>query len=270
MIDDPFPEDWRDLQTGVCRLFREVGLTAAIEVPLKTPRGTVKVDVHAVDEGSVDNIQYIVECKNWASPIPQSVVHSFTTMMHETAANIGFIVSQHGLQSGAREYTEHTNILGLTYLELQQRYFQPWWEGYFSIALGDAGDDLLQYVEPFNSHREHIAEAELNEAGYAHFRSLVSKYQVPAMFTSMHNMGRFVNLRTTAMKTPALMRPESLEELRRSYSSIAPGFQTEATTFGGFLQDMVQYLREVTGQFHELFGRNIFEETPTISGSPRG
>ena len=94
------------------------------------------MDVHAVDERSVDRIQYIVECKNWGSPIPQSIVHSFTTVMHETGANIGFIVSKHGLQSGALNYTQNTNIRGLTYLELQQRYFQAWWEGHFCIALG--------------------------------------------------------------------------------------------------------------------------------------
>ena len=41
MIDDPYPESWQDLQTGVKRLFRNVGLAADVEVDLQTPRGTV-------------------------------------------------------------------------------------------------------------------------------------------------------------------------------------------------------------------------------------
>jgi len=127
MIDDPYPRDWRELQAGVCRLFNDIGLTAVTEKQLTTPRGVVEVDVYAVDEASVDRIQYIVECKNWKEAIPKTVVHAFITVMHETGANLGFIVSQKGLQSGAVAYTDSTNIVGLTYLELQQRYMRAWW-----------------------------------------------------------------------------------------------------------------------------------------------
>ena len=114
MIDDPLPKDWRELQAGVCRLFSEIGLTAEVEASLKTPRGTITVDVFAVDNQSVDKIKYIVECKNWDATIPQTIVHAFTTVMHETGANLGFIVSKYGLQSGATMYAGYTNIQGLT------------------------------------------------------------------------------------------------------------------------------------------------------------
>lgn len=49
MIDDPYPERWQDLQSGVRRLFRNLGLAADVEVDLKTPRGSVNVDVLAID-----------------------------------------------------------------------------------------------------------------------------------------------------------------------------------------------------------------------------
>jgi len=88
VIDDPLPKDWRDLQAGVQRIFRNVGLSADVEVDLETPRGSVNVDVLAVDVRSVDKIRYIVECKNWGNAIPQAVVHSFTTVMHETGAKL--------------------------------------------------------------------------------------------------------------------------------------------------------------------------------------
>lgn len=116
MIDDPLPTNWKDLQNGVQRIFRNVGLYAEVEANVETPRGSVNVDVLAIDPKSVDKIRYIVECKNWSNSVPQSVVHSFTTVMHETGANIGFIISKHGLQQGAKQYTQNTNITGMTYL----------------------------------------------------------------------------------------------------------------------------------------------------------
>src|SRR5690349_17723088 len=131
MIDNPLLSDWRDLQQGVGRILGDIGLAVEIEKTLTTPRGAVTVDVFAVDEGSVDQISYVVECKNWSKPVDQSIIHAFTTVMHETGANIGFVVSKHGLQSGAVQYTASTNICGLTYLELQQRYFHIWWNKFF-------------------------------------------------------------------------------------------------------------------------------------------
>lgn len=156
MIDNPCPTDWRALQAGVCRLFNDIGLSAEVEVELPTPRGHVVVDVFATDEESVDKTINLVECKNWSSAIPKTVVHAFTTVMQGTGANIGYIVSQHGLQSGAEEYTRHTNITGLTYQALQERYFKLWWRRYFSVAAASAADSAHQYVEPINSFRERI------------------------------------------------------------------------------------------------------------------
>lgn len=108
MIDNPYPDRWQDLQSGVCRILRNVGLQANIEVCLQTPRGQTTVDVFAVDLNSVDQIKYIVECKNWGNAVPQSVVHSFSTVMQETGANLGFIISKHGLQYQAPKATPKT------------------------------------------------------------------------------------------------------------------------------------------------------------------
>lgn len=156
MIDNPYPTDWRELQTGVARLFNEIGLIAETEKLLQTPRGEVEVDVYAVDEASVDKIRYLVECKNWSAAIPQTVVHAFTTVMSETGANIGFIVSQKGLQAGAARYTNNTSITGLTYLELQQRYFGAWWERHFCIEIGNLADEIMDFAGPFCTRRDQL------------------------------------------------------------------------------------------------------------------
>ncbi len=119
LIENPEPGDWRDLQAGVGRILTELGLVVEVEKVIETPRGRVELDVYAVDEQSVDKIRYVVECKNWGCSIPQQVVHSFTTVMHEVGANIGFIISKHGLQAGAEAYTRNTSIVGITFKQFQ-------------------------------------------------------------------------------------------------------------------------------------------------------
>ncbi|CAN7677047.1 restriction endonuclease [Caballeronia sp. LjRoot29] len=206
MIDNPYPNDWRELQNGVCRLFNEIGLTASVEKDIQTPRGTVAVDVYAVDEQSVDKIRYIVECKNWGSAIPQTVVHAFTTVMAETGANIGFIVSLHGLQAGAIRYTNNTSTHGLTYLELQKRYLPVWWERHFCPAVGDAADDLMQYVEPFNGARDRQL-ALLSGASRQKYKDLVNEFGTFGMTLSFFNIGQYINARRSPNFTGDLLVP---------------------------------------------------------------
>ena len=95
------PVDWRDLQNKVCLLLSQSGFEAEIEKVVSTPRGKVEIDVFAIDPGSIDKITYVVECKNWCTPVNQSVIHAFTTVMSETGSNIGYIVSRVGFQNGA-------------------------------------------------------------------------------------------------------------------------------------------------------------------------
>ncbi|NLS14489.1 restriction endonuclease [Vibrio sp. SM6] len=262
MIDDPYPEKWQDLQLGVRRIFRNIGLSANVEVDLVTPRGSVNVDVLAIDGQSVDKIKYIVECKNWESAIPQSVVHSFTTVMAETGANIGFIISKHGLQSGAKEYTRNTNIVGLTYLEFQQRYFEAWWKRFFCPRIGDAADRVLQYTEEFNGYRDKEYN-KLPPDKQKEFDHLRSQYTVHLMTFSMFNFPMMSPMLNTGK---LLDVPSDLEGFKKNVlSSIAPGIEWHCTTFRGLLEIILQFLQDVEAKFNSLFGGYIFDITP-ISG----
>lgn len=251
MIDDPLPQDWRELQAGVCRLFREIGLTADVEVPLKTPRGIVTVDVFAVDNESVDKIQYIVECKNWDATIPQAVVHAFTTVMHETGANLGFIVSKHGLQSGATMYTENTNIQGLTYQQLQQRYFNAWWQRYFCVQVAIAADSVLEYVEPINSRRDRFLET-LESNNIDRFHELQRRYAPLWRLTWLMN------------KRPGFSQyvsnpPPDIEQYKNYLAELlGEEFTFDATHFRSLLAQVCSKLQETEQTFNTLFGRNIF------------
>lgn len=251
MIDDPFPTDWRALQTGVCRLFNDVGLSAKVEVELPTPRGRVVVDVFATDENSVDNITYIVECKNWSSAIPKNVVHSFTTVMQETGANIGYIVSQHGLQSGADEYTRHTNITGLTYQALQERYFNVWWQRYFCVAVASAADSAHQYVEPIDSFRERIV-ATLDSEAQTRFRGLQAKYARFVLLVQIMDVGGIIPRYLSEPPTGIGPYKEKVGELLGD-----PGF-FKSNYYRDLLAEISSKLSSIEEEFNSLFGRNIF------------
>ncbi|WLO83412.1 restriction endonuclease [Pantoea agglomerans] len=263
MIDDPLPQKWQELQTGVQRIFRNVGLLAEVEVDLETPRGSVNVDVLATDVRSVDKIRYIVECKNWGSSIPQTVVHSFTTVMHETGANIGFIISKHGLQQGAKKYTQNTNIIGMTYLEFQQRYFEAWWNRYFCPRIGDAADEPLQYVEPVNSKRDR-EYAKLNLQEQEKFDQLRQEKGVSVMALSMLNY-RFMS---KALNTGNLLNvPKNLDDFKtRILTQICPHIEWHCDTYRELLEIILEYLSDTKAEFDAIFGGTIFEPLGSITG----
>ncbi|MBK3848104.1 restriction endonuclease [Stutzerimonas xanthomarina] len=263
MIDDPLPGNWRDLQTDVQRIFRNVGLLADVEVDLRTPRGSVNVDILAIDVRSVDKIKYIAECKNWGTAVPQSVVHSFTTVMHETGANIGFIISKHGLQEGAKRYTQNTNIVGMTYLEFQQRYFEAWWKRYFCPRIGDAADHPLQYVEDCNTVRD-SAYGKLSFPDQAKFDRLRRENSGSLMLLSMFNyMVLSPNLNTGTL----LDVPNNLDEFKtKVLAQITPHIEWHCDTFRGLLELILKYLSDIQAEFDAIFGGSIFQPRDSISG----
>lgn len=146
--------DWKDLQNKVCLLFNQIGLKAETEKIIETPRGEVEVDVFAIDPNSVDKISYLVECKNWNSPVNQSVIHSFTTVMNETGCNIGYIISKKGFQTGAIKYVRNTNIRLFTFEDIQSHYYQLWMMNYFAPQIERMNERCNYYCEPCNSLRD--------------------------------------------------------------------------------------------------------------------
>ncbi|QAZ69366.1 restriction endonuclease [Solidesulfovibrio carbinolicus] len=151
LVENPLPTNWRDLQLGVRNIFREIGYFAEQEYTIETPRGKVCVDVFAVDKVGDHPIKIISECKNWSERVDQSVVHSFMTVMSETGANIGFIISKNGFQAGALEYTKNTNIVCLTFEDLQEKYIDIWFERYFCKEIGIQAYYLHKYTDYMSS-----------------------------------------------------------------------------------------------------------------------
>jgi hypothetical protein len=256
MIEDPLPDDWHDLQSGVARILREIGLTVEENKLVATPRGSIALDVYAVDTGSVDQISYIVECKNWSKRVEQTVVHSFTTVMAETGANIGFIVSKYGLQEGAEKYTQNTNIRGFTFQDFQARYLPIWLERYFMPTLGNAADALVQYTDPINSQRAGY-ESALTSDQALHFAQLLNRYASLGEIMILMRGHPFLSL-----LYPHLGRPSAdFSDYKKVFQEVLDGTKVlKAQTYRGLLHELLDAVAMVTNEFNAVFGKNIFTE----------
>jgi restriction system protein len=250
MIESPNSNDWRQIQEGVCRILGEIGLRAEQNKTVATPRGQVELDVYAIDENSVDKISYVVECKNWKRRIPQSVVHSFTTVMHEVGANIGYIVSREALQPGAVRYLQNTNVRAFTYAQFQEHYFPAWFERYFVKGLGDAVDPLAQYIEPFNSARDRRLSG-LPEIEQQRFHALLRRYlsfgTLMAFFEFPRYSSRF-----------AYPLPPDIDLMKEKLNGSIDGLKLEAVYFRDLLHELLALISSILHEFDGVFGGRIF------------
>jgi hypothetical protein len=262
MIENSEPKEWESLQTGVCRIFNEIGLHAEENKLINTPRGAVSLDVFAIDPGSIDSIQYVVECKNWKNSIPQSIVHAFTTVMHEVGANIGYIISQKGLQKGAMDYLQNTNIKGLTFSEFQQNYLKIWVEKQFCSAIWDVADALIQYTEPINSRRERYRDSltpELNEK----FGKLYDKYNLFGMATLMISTG--AHKLTRSITGPPDISVDTFNRIITE--TLGESYKINTAYLREFLVQLIELIANITEEFNVIFGKNIFIQQRKYSRS---
>mgnify|MGYP001352841085 CR=1 FL=1 len=253
MIQNPAPTDWKDLQAGVCRVFREIGLHAEQDKVIKTPRGKVSLDVFAIDPGSVDSIQYVVECKNWKNSIPQSVVHSFTTVMHEVGANIGYIISKQRFQKGAIEYLTNTNIKGVTYADFQNHYLRIWIDRHFCSTIYNISDALVQYTEPINSRREKH-KGNLSTKLQNRFKQLYDKYWLFGM--------AMLSISARVLEPDFFPPPDiSIEKMNKIIvDTLGRNYVIETVYLREFLDKLVKLVQIITEQFNVIFGENIFAQ----------
>ena len=149
MITRKAPDTWQSLQTEVGLILEECGFGVEIEKKIQSARGAVEIDVYA--EEAVRGRRYAIacECKHWKSRIPQAVVHGFRTVVQEIGANIGYIVSMEGFQSGAVAAGDLTNLKLVTWQEFQDLFEESWFEEFFTKQIDEKLDGLMTYAEPF-------------------------------------------------------------------------------------------------------------------------
>lgn len=148
MITSSKPSDWQALQSDIGMILKQCGFDVDIEKKLKTARGEVEIDVYA--EETVKGRKYLIvcECKYWKSRVPQSIIHSFRTVVSDIGANIGYIISLSGFQSGAFDASDLTNIELVTWEQFQDAFCETWLEKYLSPVITKELDPILGYTEP--------------------------------------------------------------------------------------------------------------------------
>lgn len=169
------PTNWKDLQNSVCRILLECGYNAETEKTIETARGQVNVDVYAIDTSRRPHITFIVECKYWASSVPKTIIHAFRSVVSDFGANVGYVVSAAGFQSGAYDAAVNSPIKLLTWEEFQREFVNQWIENYFIGKVAEAVNPLIEYTEPINSRIFNKADNLLKERK-DEFKALRKKY----------------------------------------------------------------------------------------------
>lgn len=150
-IEAADPKSWHDLQVAVRRILRESGLTTRMDMPVRTARGDVDVDVYAVDQDAALPNAVIVECKYWRRKVSKSVVHSVRSVVADAGANTGLIVSRAGFQPGAVQAAKFTNVRLMTWSEFQRQFVDRWFLNYMLPRMQDEAEPLVEYTEEVNS-----------------------------------------------------------------------------------------------------------------------
>ncbi|MBZ5585593.1 MAG: restriction endonuclease [Acidobacteriia bacterium] len=164
MLTSRIPTDWRDLQESVAAVLRECGFSVEVEKVIDTARGAVEIDVFA--EEHIHGRRYVVlcECKHWTARVPQNVIHGFRTVVGDSGANMGYIVSMAGFQSGAMTAAELTNIQLVTWEQFQEAFEATWLEHHLIPTITERLDDLFDCTEPLLPNRFLSLDAARQEA----------------------------------------------------------------------------------------------------------
>ncbi len=119
------PNTWIELQELTAKYLGEAGYNAITPFQMETARGNVEIDVYveAPDE-LVKKI--IIECKFWNTAIPKEKIHAFRTVVNDSGAALGIIISKNGFQSGAIEAAKYSNILLLNWNDFIKIIFDKW------------------------------------------------------------------------------------------------------------------------------------------------
>lgn len=185
MITRKMPEDWRNLQRCVARILSNCGWQVEIEHPIQTARGRVEIDVDG--EENVDGRRYRVlcECKYWRQRVPQSVVHSFRTIVSDAGANAGYIISTSGFQSGAFEAIKNSNVKLVSWPEFQDDFEDTWVREWLTKAVKQNIDPLASYLEPLPAMvawDHYLDDADIEELKRLHH----ANFELGGVLLSLH------------------------------------------------------------------------------------
>jgi hypothetical protein len=233
LITSKIPDTWEDLEEIVTAILKECGMCARRNATLALPRGTVDVDVLA--EENVGGIVYqtICECKNWRTNVPKEVVHAFRTVMQETGAHRGYVISREGFQSGAGQAAKATNIELVTFAQFQEIYFDKWINARI-WALEKEADRFNTYYEPIGQPGYGLLKDAQERAAYD---EVWNKYEFAGLM--LHPFWPYLRLVRPYPYSPL---PFDVSDLERRGISV-PADITTATAYREFFEMLARYVK---------------------------
>jgi restriction system protein len=260
MIQRP-PADWQELQRAVAQILTEAGVGATVDQVANTVRGPVNIDVLAVDDAATPVQQYFVECKHWRRRVPRTVVHAFRTVVADSGANWGAIVTLRGFQPGAVEAARCSNVRLLTWSGFEALFARRWFSRHFLKVIAEVTDPFLDYKE--SNRRIARTASALGAKRQRHYRHLIQKYE--ALFAvctilRAHSMLSRSRFSSDPERNDLLMFPEP--PLRRALSKLVAvtPVTRDILTASHFRDLLVAIDRAVSGallEFDSLFGERV-------------
>lgn len=92
---------------------------------IDTVRGKVEVDVFVESPDELVK-KIICECKFWDTPVTKEKVHAFRTVVYDSGASLGLLISKTGFQSGAIEAAKYSNVKLMTWNEFTELIANRW------------------------------------------------------------------------------------------------------------------------------------------------
>lgn len=242
------PDGWRELQAVVAQILRESGLEATVDKHVKLARGSVNVDVFALDGASTPPTITLVECKFWNRRVPKQAVHAFRAVVTDAGANQGLLLSTNGFQRGAVEAAAYTNVRLVDWSAFQDLFAQRWVRAFFVPTLHAEGDALIEYTEAINSRIFRKADR-LPPAQRGRFQSLRVAYAGLGFAVALLIFGGPPHAIESGLGLP----------LRRNVASSGqasglPDDVLDAESLRGLLERLVEHIKIALGEFDTVFG----------------
>lgn len=111
--------EWYKFQEEICEHFINLGAKAETNVTVQGPTASYNIDVLVTSKHLGTEFTWIIEAKHWNSRVPIEKVNALTTVVKNTGADRGFIISKKGFQRGAKNASKFNNITLLTFDELK-------------------------------------------------------------------------------------------------------------------------------------------------------
>lgn len=251
LIESGDPTTWRELEELVAQILDECGMEVESPKIVETVRGSVEVDVFASDDATTPDSVYLCECKHWDSNVPRAIVHAFRTVVSDSGANTGLVVSKLGFQPGAIEAATHSNIRLLSWPEFQDLFAVRWFLNHMApLARRELGP-LIEYTEPINSRIFRKAD-QLSVEAHERFKELRKEHFARAfLFMPMiYPVPRYTDSPT--------LPPLPLRELVESHGSPElEGLSSDIldeVALRPFFTAVFSHTQEVVAEFDEVFG----------------